>query len=433
MSLLRHHARDRELPAALQDPDLCLPGDDRLRELVAEHLLLPGYRAPIQAELWHARWKPGTSAAGLYLLGFSDGEQALVGLKLHRGAKAARTLASGADERLSDLCGRFAPRASFADGRGLLWEWHADRELRGLPRLHDLGRTKRWLRDANVFPGATLHRGGLALGLLRYKPERRAVLRLDAEVEFGGARADFRRAIARVLPPEEARRVAAAREALSATGAGPWPALLASDTAAGLLLEERVEHDGHEADEFGHAELAGRCLARLHARRAQPAEGSEAPEAPSSDPDALARVLQRLPGTVAGLRAWPAESAPRRTWIHGDLHPDQVVHTETGGALLDLDACGLGDPLRDLASWIADHMMHAESLGLLEAAAPLLHGYQQAGGTPPAAAELACAVVRALLAGAAGCLRRMECDAPRRAQRLVECAREILPRQACLG
>jgi hypothetical protein len=415
VSLLKRHERDRCLPAAFGDPDLCLPDAADVLALVHEHLCRPGTAAPIRAELEHARWKPGVAVSGLYALHYADDSAARVVLKLHRAGKAGPRASSAVDPRVSEHDPRLRPWVSLGDGRGSLWSWIADRELRGLVRLHDRGRTKRWLSANDLFPGTDIHRRDIEFCLLRYKPERRAVVRLDIALRRPFAPAGLARLIARVLPPLEARRVATARSALDATGKGPWPRLLGAEAETGILIEEYVEHAVPNSGDDAHAELAGRCLAALHAR-------TLAARVPATPRPSCAAAIELLARCALAPAAEPAcASAAAHTWVHGDVHADQVVGTASGGVLLDLDQCGAGDPLEDLATWIADAQIE-RGCDAQAASRALMHGYRAGGGGRPAEVELAGAVARALIQAAAAVLRRLEVDAIAKARHRIELA-----------
>jgi aminoglycoside phosphotransferase (APT) family kinase protein len=196
------------------------------------------------------------------------------------------------------------------------------------------------------------------------------------------------------------------------------------------------------------AEAAGRLAALLH-RHSPPAGAPRSLAARKEHQARLDPGLWRAVDPSAGLcgrlerleRALPdhggrgARPGAER-WIHGDLHADQVapLDGEPGGqpgsfALLDLDALGAGDPLRDLASWLADDVARERSTELLRSAVddgPFLAGYLRAGGARPEAPALAAAVAAALLRAAAAGLRRLQRGAPGRALELLALAEDLL-------
>lgn len=174
------------------------------------------------------------------------------------------------------------------------------------------------------------------------------------------------RVIARVEPPTDeatAQRMVAAARFYEQRGAptvrlapvGKQPFV---HSAGVVTLWQRLEHvDG---DVSPHE--IGRLVRRIHDASGPPFS----PEIPPLDPLELVPVLLATPGPgfepnrlgglfdrLATLRArWDAlgEEDPLGTVLaHGDVHRDNVVLTEDGPILLDLDLAGVGPASWDLA------------------------------------------------------------------------------------
>jgi hypothetical protein len=428
---LRESERDAALPAEGGQADLVPPVGEEACALVREHLLDAGHGADVASATWeYARWKPGVSCTAVQAIELGDGTRRLVTFKRYRDDKA-RTLAGRlqADPRADGT----APLRSFARVPELglvLSTFPADRILRGTPRLLDVRRTARRLEDAGWSPPRAIRKRWVAFELLRYKPERRAVFRLDLDLrrdEGGAARA---RLAARVLPPARAAGSAGARERLAAAGLGNAlvaPRLVAADPDAGVLFESWLDAEVLAPDAFEHAVEAGRLLARLHAL---PASGV-ARSAADLDWDTLLVPVGggELERPARALRAALEKRGPvsRPVWTHGDFHPDQIAVPRGSAALalLDLDDVALRPGAADLASWIADHLAARPQLDLFGAADPLLCGYEDAGGAAIDPAELSRATARALARLAAGAVRRLESGAVVRARGLIERALEV--------
>lgn len=240
----------------------------------------------------------------------------------------------------------------------LLWPWPADP---GLPQLGDLLDPRRAL----AWRSETPVRSAAEVAVLRWEPEQRATLRyaLGSEVLYAKTFADERGAgiherfrhvweLAQQQPAapvvaEPLRWHAATRSVWQARAPGvPLPDLLAGGTAelpsrlaralaalhgcriAGVEVRHDLAHWTAEA--WRRARKLGRALPVLADRAARVA-------------DVLERSGAALPAHEPGL-------------IHGDFHAGQVgVDVAAGGRIVfhDFDEFVIGDPMEDLAAFVA--------------------------------------------------------------------------------
>lgn len=412
----RSVAIDADLPARLGDGELRAPSSADVAALCARGLALEPVGEPVCV---HARWKRGVSLATCWSLRDASGAARLVVHKRYVGDKAAHvaTRAPGEGGVLQ------------LDSHSLLWKAEEDRELPGLARILDRHRTTRLLHRLGSLSPWVARWASSSVEIVRYKPEHRAVARLDLDLRFehkGGAKSR-RPLAARVLRPDRAARVLELRRGLDQLAPpnsfAPWPRLRGAEPRTGLMFETWIEGRAFARDEFGHAAAVGRLLAKLHALPVSAAPASQATEAHDSESSASRDVLGAEPALAALARRVPAPQARVIAWTHGDLHPDQVLVADEDGTarLLDLDNLAPGDPLADLASWIADRLARADAPRFDEAAAPLLEGYARAVD----ARRLHAQVAWALAGLAAGALRRLEPGALERARTLLERAASI--------
>ncbi|HIG10906.1 MAG: hypothetical protein ABGY71_01485 [bacterium] len=426
MSALKSYQRDRDLPARLGDEKLKLPSDDEFLGLVARHLCAaPNTPRPVQASLAFARWKPATALLGSWSVRFEDDSQCTLSLKTYAGSKAQMVADSfHPNEHMHKAAAPLLPVTYLEDRGALLSCFPADRVLRGAARVVDLRRTGRALDDAGLWPGKVFRRRSSRIELLRYKPERRAVLALHAKLkrrtQAGAEPAGEVRLAVRVLDPEAARRQVARR----AQGpAGVLPRLVHTELEAGLLFEEWIEGEPVATGDFSQAAASATVIAALHGH------GAEGPSL-QRDRSSAQELFARLAGLDQRLEALgPAPMAPARCWIHGDFHADQLTRHEGGLRLLDGDDLRPGAAEEDLANWIADRLAQDPEMDMQSAADELFAGY----GAGPDRLDLAllrALSVEELLNRAAAGLRRLEVRAEERARGLVErahaCASETL-------
>ncbi len=433
MNGLRVRDRDVGLAARAGDGRLQPLPESLLKTLLVADLMGHGAAAVSGFTVEHARWKPGVSLTVGYSLQRDDGSEVLLYCKRYASDKAT-ILQRRSDH--DDLAWRTSG-VEVPDGfrrrvlvlpelSSAVWVFPADRCLPGLPRVADMRRTRRFAERAGLFGEWHIRSHRSRAQLLRHKPERRAVFRLDLVLRRAAKRRERQLAL-RVLPPDEARRIARARTACG--GGELMPGLLAVEERTGLLFEDWLEATVPEPDDFSAARLMGECLGRLHALPVPERRDSLRTPPPATPAElqslfAWSPTLLRLARGFNGLRGRAA-----RCWTHGDPHPDQLALAGAGlPRLLDLDALGLGDPAEDLATWIADHLSTETAATFEEAAGALLDGHQAGGGPRIEERVLRSAVAGALLRQAAGCLRRVERDAEARAALTLERARDLAPR-----
>ena len=402
---LRERERDPRLPALAGEAGLRPLDPDTFLERVEAHLRRPDAPALAGASWDYARWKPGVSITSVYTVRFADGTHEPVVAKLYADGKD-RTLEFRPrnEVNLEELCARLRPRALLPEESLSLWLPPADRVLRGLPVLLDRRKLGELVTRLGIAPSGSVKKRKTEYELLRYKPERRAVYRIDLRL-----RDEEKRKMslaARALPPAQATRLAATRAALQgAGGEAIVPPVAGTNLRQGFLLEPWLQLTTFAPDSFAHAREAGALLARLHALPA---------------PADLRRISSGLPGDLSELfavdaalgrrpRAAPHPDPERLVFCHGDFHPDQVARLADGSWLLmDLDLVGAGDPAADIACWAADWIIESGRADLEAATATLLDGYREAGGRAPARTRLAAFTAAELVCRAGSSLRRLE-------------------------
>lgn len=419
---LRERERDPKLPELAGEAHLRPPSETELVTLVTAHLKRPDAPAVTGARWDYARWKPGVSITSVFTLLFADGaEEPVVAKRYVDGKERTLRYKPRNEDNLTELCVRLAPRALLAERSLSLWVPPADRILRGLPVLLDRRKLGHLVSRCGIAPAGTVKKRKTEYTLLRYKPERRAVYRVDLRLR--GEDKPKMALAARALPVAEAARVIAARTALEAAGGKEFtPPIAGTNLSQGFLLEPWLALASFAPDSFAHAREAGALLARLHALT-PPAELRRIATGLPNDLDALFAAdaaLARLP------RAAPHPRPARLVFCHGDFHPDQVVRLPDGRWLLmDLDLVGAGDPAADLACWAADWIIEHERAELDAATSALLEGYRSAGGIPPARAHLAAFTAAELVCRAGSTFRRLEQGASAKARFALEAARRI--------
>ena len=432
MSGLRQWTRDPGLPARAGQPELTPPDEAAIGELVARHALVEGAAPPSEIHWDYARWKPGVSITCMYRLVWSDGHEQVLVAKRYTGDKVEHLIGrKEKPEEWQPFSPRVQPRVLLPEESLALWCPAGDRELPGVPFLLNVKRFASLMKHSGLVEPGLIRRRKSEYELLRYKAERRAVFRAKLKLR-DEAKTKITLAV-RVLPIDEGLRIAAARGALEKVfcGAEPFvPRLLGVHDRYGILIEEWLDvRESHESGDFAHAREAGALLARLHAL-APPPTGADGPVTElqvgtGANLKPLFAIDEALSSRYRGLHE-PA--SPRRTWVHGDFHPDQVATVKKDGvestALMDLDCLAAGDPTSDLASWIADHLFEDDDADYATASSALVEGYAEAGGTVDGA-HLARFASDELVRRGAAAIRRLESGGIERAARCLERAAAI--------
>jgi aminoglycoside phosphotransferase (APT) family kinase protein len=307
-----------------------------------------------------------------------------------------------------------------------------DRHLPALRRFLDPARRKKYLRRV-LGREETFCKGKIEL--LRYKPGRRLVARIDwkgaphaalkinGEIDFNGALIGATGAAAHGGAP-----------LLGASSC--FRALVTGWVQGGAICPETL---GYAPDAATIAE-AGCALARLHddpfrpATSILPADDIRALTAVADDLAALDAGLARRArqiGTEIATRLADSDYAPRLT--HGDFSADQVVITKDRPVIIDWDHAAFGDPARDIGTFLARLDAQAADGNLTqsqadELGAALMEGYGRTADYVSASTALHHARALLLLASEGFRLRRP--DWPERGQALVDRAAELIPHPA---
>jgi hypothetical protein len=283
----------------------------------------------------------------------------------------------------------------------VVWRFPEDPRLAALPALVDPRRAWR------IMPPAVLDALGCEPGheprttVVRYQPEASATLRLEAGPVGGPA------VFAKHLPDGTVADIGARHQALwSAPDAPPGLRIaqpLAADAERGVLWTRGVEGQPLAAavppDRLPEATApVGALLAGLHG------SSPDTPEVLTAD-DLLAEAHKKAEKLV---RAHPAVAplvidlvarATRRRddvvrervrTLHGDFHLDQIVSSEHGPVLVDLDSLLRGAPEVDLAEFLVDLALRGlPGTVARDVAGGLLSSYATASGDEVDAALLA--------------------------------------------
>ncbi len=364
--------RDPALPglALLLDPEALL-------QVLSTQWADSGF---VEARATYIRYKRGTNCLVAYRLHHADGSVA---------EAYAKTFSAGSQLKLGKARTR-EDFSAFGRGRFVLDEMGVtlslfpnDDKLPALGRLSDEVWRDRLLR--RVIRGRSDSR---IAERVAYKPERRFVARVtapegDAVLKLytpAGYKAAKR---FRGLPQsDDLLRLP------KPLGHSDRRRALAWEWLDGLLLSDALGDPAFDASEVA---LVGAALARLHAQ-----DASKFGSIPMSRPVSLGQVSESIavvePGSrkaaerATGILAQRLNRSENTCLIHGDFYAKQVALRDAGMVgIFDLDQTAIGDPVDDLATFVA-HLERDVLVGRLtssrasEVREALLEGYCVSSG-----------------------------------------------------
>jgi hypothetical protein len=218
---------------------------------------------------------------------------------------------------------------------------------------------------AGTLAGLRLSKRKSRVGVVRYKPERRAVLRWElAMVDASGAVRARPGAYVRVYDKQQGGQATAVQRAVAAAGIR-CAAILAAPHE-GLTVEAELAGASAERWSPPQCEAAASLLARLH--RATPPAGLPHRRAVDAMDDVLracrdlACLDEELGARAAAIAdrlssRLPRGGEPRLT--HGDFHSGQVLFEGGESGVIDFDRAVVGCPARDLATFHAHRLAAA--------------------------------------------------------------------------
>ena len=335
-------AGDTELPglAALLDSDLML---GKLQEL-------PGLQSAVKIQVKYLRYKPSNSCACTLKVQLADGS---VQYYFAKALTPKRFVQSWNNPKRQKLIQENVPHPPMAlfDLNIILLHPAYDHSIRYLRWLIDPQARREILQLCGLEENLN---DAVDIDILRYKPERRLV----AGVRYN----DHYVAVVRCIYPEDFGKVLTAsafgiaQNELQLLGVDGTNCTLATRWLEGhsLCPEEQVI----ASDEML-AHLANK-LHKLHQSRYQPTIKYGI----SDEIQAMQGVLSTFNAILPQQATWFSELMEKITQglqrqqdvfrlIHGDFSLDQVVEDQGKLHLLDWDRCAAGNPLMDLATFIA--------------------------------------------------------------------------------
>jgi hypothetical protein len=420
------------LPALAREPGLQRALDvNALRDLVQTHVA--GGAAIRELRPDYVRWKDRDGS----LVGFRatvgcDGDEHHTYLTVrtaepHRLAEEAARLQHRADE----IHGGLRAVTFLPDEALLLLAFPHDRGMPELRRLVQPTKVRSLVQASYpelIPPEMRISKTRSRWQLVRYKPERRAVLCWTLRLTS----ADRTRRLERILwvrcyAEPTARRSRVATTAARAAGIScPQTLAVPHDR---LLLESHVTGQGCDLDAPANAAAAAATLARLH----QAAAPAELPAHGMLDElDLVLRAVEdvarlradfgREAAAIADMLTHTVPSPGPVVFSHGDFHPGQVLIQDGEAGLCDFDRACLAPAAHDLAILHA-HCAVMDSRNAAAHALAFQNHYGRTRPLPPAseiAWWTACAMLRSSMAG----FRALRPDWPETAAHLLRQARE---------
>ena len=405
-----------------------------VRELVQRHLLRDGELLTLVPD--YVRWKDHDGSLVGWRATVRDGGETFatyVTLRLaprHRLADEAARLLHRADEDWGGL-GAFALAT---DGELLLLSFPIDRAMHDLRRLVRASKLRSLVASTcpdAVPAGLRFSKSRSRFELVRYKPERRAVLRWTiGAVDDSGQRTGTNTIWVRCHAEAQALRTAVATAAAAAAGVR-CPRTLG-------IAHDRLAIESHLAGEPFAPELrphdlvaAAAAVARLH--EAGPVSGLPL-HGPVQELDLalraaedLARLLPHLQpraSALADLLAARVPAATPGTLAHGDLHRGQLLVGDEGAALCDFDRACVAPIAHDLASFRA-HCLRQDPHAGRALGAAFVDAYARHRHLPDRD-EQAWWLASAMLRAATTPFRSLQADWPERTEQSLLAAERTL-------
>lgn len=348
----------------------------------------------------------------------------------HRLAAEAERLQHRADEEWCGLEGlALVPEANL-----LLVGFPLDRAMHDLRRLVRPSKVRSLVAAAcpELVPtGMRFSKSRSSFRLVRYKPERRAVLhwQIGCIATDGKAQARTSVWLRCHAEPVARRAVAATSQAIAAGIACPRTLGIAHDR---LTIESHVDGTNWTPASGARAfDLAANATARLHACKPDhglphhgPVHELDRALRAAEDLGRLSVATGQQARALADRLAAQVPAAGLHGFAHGDLHMGQVLLREQDAALCDFDRACVAPAALDLATFHAHCVLHEGDAGHATAGA-FLAAYARHRELPPAA-ELAWWTASALLRAATLPFRMLRPDWPQATAQLVALAQARL-------
>lgn len=400
---------------------------DFVHQIVQERLRTDGARVALVPD--YVRWKEQDGS----IVGWRAADDGSDGCYV--------TLRTARPDRLADEAAKIAHRmgeeqegtrlcAVVPECDLMLVAFPLDRHLSDLRRMVRLGKVRSLLEECCTDllpPGHRVSRSKSSMRLVRYKPERRAVIRWDlGVVDPTGAAAGVRTVWVRLVAEPLPHRARVSAAALEGCVAVPTPLAAPHER---LLVEGHLDGAPWELGDVDPVRAVAETLHRLHRCSIPAGQQVHGPIAELDLVLAAVDVHRRLDAEQGALAAavadrlalsMPPSGVP--VLAHGDFHCGQVL-VNGSVALCDLDRSGPAGAVVDLAS------MHAHAfLAAGDAGSQFASGFTKAAlaaGAQVGARELEWWVAAALVRAALAPFRRLSGEWREQAARVLAESRRI--------
>jgi aminoglycoside phosphotransferase (APT) family kinase protein len=336
---------------------------------------------------------------------------------------------------------------SFEEGATLFYAFPIDTGLPGLRLLESPNRLRRFLQQhLSDYSTAAwrLSKGGLTTEVVRYKPERRAVLCFSTRAidRKSGEKEEVRlywRVYRDTQAAEIFRRMHFLKSVLPESGEFTVPRPLGFDSEARVLLMSAIKGQPllellQRNEATSAVEHTGAALARLHTfwdkrlplrgpeaylREALETKGMLATISPELAGQAY-RMFTRLQGTVPEGNKFP-------NLVHGDFYHGQVLVGREQIGFVDFDRSHSGSRLTDIGNFLAHLKLLKLENRLTEPddlADRFLEAYAEVWKEKPQPRELRWWTALSLFLLAVGPFRRLEPNWPEMVQAILDAAEE---------